>query len=70
MNSSSHGMEREIRDLLQSDLAVKQQVIEFHHRYFSLGSVKTNSAIRNLRRHGYQLFYVNKYLEEYGFIKT
>ena len=59
-----------IHDLVQSDLEVKQLAIEFHHRYFRFGFLKTRLAIRMLRRHGYELFYVGKHAEEFGFLKV
>lgn len=59
-----------LRDLVRSDLTVRQLVVEFHHRYFRFGAVKTRLAIRMIKRHRFQLFCVSKYAEEFCFLKT
>ena len=59
-----------ISDLLNSDLQVKQLAGEFQHGRFRFGNLKTRAAIRNLRKHGYEFFYVGKNAEEFGVLKA
>jgi Methyltransferase FkbM domain len=58
-----------LEDLLVSGLAVKQVLVEFHHRRAEIGVEKTKRAIRCLNEAGYRIFSVSASGEEYGFRK-
>jgi FkbM family methyltransferase len=58
-----------IEDLVGSDIAVGQLLIEFHHRWPEVGIAKTKNAIRQLNRAGYRIFGSSASGEEYGFLK-
>jgi FkbM family methyltransferase len=58
-----------LEDLLGSGLAVKQVLVEFHHRRAEIGVEKTKRAIRCLNEAGYRIFSVSASGEEYGFRK-
>lgn len=56
-----------LADLLQSGIRVDQLLVEFHHRWPSVGVGKTRAAIRELNRAGYYIFNVSPNGEEYSF---
>lgn len=58
-----------LADLLGCKIAVKQLLVEFHHRWPEVGVRKTKEAIVALNRSGYKIFNVSASGEEYGFIK-
>lgn len=58
-----------IENSLESNLDIKQILIEFHSRFFPNGNTKTKNAIRSLEKHGYRLFAISDSLEEASFIK-
>ena len=57
-----------IEDLVNSDIRPKQLLIEFHHRFPSVGIEKSKSAIKKLNKLGYLIFSVSDSGEEYSFI--
>jgi FkbM family methyltransferase len=57
-----------IDDLISSGLLPTQLLVEFHHRFPSIGIKKTNDAIVKLRKVGYKIFSVSPSHEEFGFI--
>jgi len=59
-----------IDDLISKKLQPKQLLIEFHHRFKNIGLKATTTAINNLRKFGYKVFYVSKTGEEISFIHT
>jgi FkbM family methyltransferase len=59
-----------IEDMLQSNVDVRQILVEFHHRFKNIGIEKTKEAIMSLRRHGYRLFAVSEDGQEYSFLLT
>jgi FkbM family methyltransferase len=58
-----------IDDLLMQRLPVGQILVEFHHRFPSIGRQKTIGALRALDRAGYRIFSVSASRREYGFIR-
>lgn len=58
-----------IEDLLQAKLDVRQLLVEFHHRFKSIGKDKSNSIIRKLNDSGYRIFFVSEKGREYSFLK-
>ena len=56
-------------DLLQSDLQVRQILVEFHHRFPGLSLAMTKRAARELRSRGYKLIHLSPWCEEMAFIK-
>jgi hypothetical protein len=56
-----------LADLLAGPVAVKQLLVEFHHRWPEVGIAKTKHAIRMLHKAGYRIFSVSPSGEEYGF---
>jgi FkbM family methyltransferase len=56
-------------DLLQSDLQVRQILVEFHHRFPELNFAMTKQAVRELRSRGYKLIHLSPWCEEMTFIK-
>jgi hypothetical protein len=59
-----------IDDLLRSEIEIHQLLIEFHHRFPSLGIKKTRQAVEKLRNAGFALFNVSQIGEEFSFINT
>lgn len=57
-----------IYDMLQHDILPTLLLVEFHHRFKSIGAKKTKEAVRALRAAGYQLFSVSPIGEEFCFI--
>lgn len=56
-----------LSDLLRSGIHVDQLLVEFHHRWQSVGKEKTSAIIRELNQAGYYIFSVSSSGEEYGF---
>lgn len=64
------GAEYEVlSDLLASGVAVRQLLVEFHHRWKDVGLDRTRSAIQDLNRAGFRIFHVSAAGEEYSFLK-
>lgn len=57
-----------IENLAKSKVRPEQILIEFHHRFPTVGCRKTKAAIRTLQSLGYSLFSVSKTGEEFSFI--
>lgn len=57
-----------IDDLAKSNVRPRQILVEFHHRFPSVGVKRTQDAVEKLRSIGYQLFSVSDSAEEFGFI--
>lgn len=63
------GAEYEVLDeILDQRLAIRQILVEFHHRFPEVGLESTRRAVRNLNAAGYRIFFVSDNGEEYGFI--
>ena len=59
-----------IPTILNSDVVVKQILIEFHHRLIKNGAKLTNDSIALLDQHGFKLFAFSKNKEELSFINV
>ncbi len=59
-----------IEDLIKKGIKPHQLLIEFHHRFKNIGLKATKTAIKNLRKFGYKVFYVSKTGEEISFINS
>jgi FkbM family methyltransferase len=57
-------------DVLQSGIDIDQILVEFHHRFKSVGNDKTTQAIRKLNDEGYQIFFISDLGREYSFIRS
>ena len=57
-----------IDDLAPQPLLPEQLLIEFHHRFPSVGIGSTQAAVATLRSLGYRLFHVSPNGEEYAFL--
>lgn len=56
-------------DILGAGIAIRQILVEFHHRFPNVGVQQTVNATAKLRRAGYDLFAVSDNGEEYSFLK-
>ena len=59
-----------LADLIHEGLEVPQLLVEFHHRFASVGIEKTREALNTLNRNGYKIFSVSPTGEEYSFIRV
>ena len=59
-----------IEDIINSSIPISQILIEFHHRFESIGIGMTQQAISSLNRAGFSIFNVSASGEEISFIKT
>lgn len=57
-----------ISSILESDVVIKQILIEFHHRMFDNGAKLTRNSILLLRNYGFELFAHSDTMEELSFI--
>jgi len=63
------GAEYEVLDdVLASGLAVRQILVEFHHRFPEIGVDRTRHAVNALNAAGYRIFFASDSGEEYSFI--
>ena len=63
------GAEYEVLDdLAASGIRPEQLLIEFHHRFASVGNERTAAALRLLHAIGYRIFHIAPSGREYGFI--
>ena len=58
-----------IQDFLNSNVDVRQILVEFHHRFDRLNMKKTREAICALRSKGFKIFYISPNGEEYSFTR-
>ncbi len=59
-----------IDDLIKSEIPVRQLLVEFHHRFPTIGPAKTRRAIALLRQHGFRIFAVSPSCNEYGLLNV
>lgn len=59
-----------IQDLIDQCLPVRQILVEFHHRFPSVGIKKTREAIASLNDAGYRIFFVSDNGEDFAFLKA
>lgn len=57
-----------IPSILESDIIIKQILVEFHHRMFDNGAKLTRASIALLNNHGFELFAYSDTMEELSFI--
>ena len=57
-----------IDDLLRSELEIGQILVEFHHRFDSVGNSKTLRAVEQLNAAGYRIFFISDLGREYSFV--
>ena len=58
-----------IEDMLKSGIEVRQLLVEFHHRFSSIGKQKSKDIIEKLNSHGYRIFFISEKGREYSFVK-
>lgn len=64
------GAEYDVIDyIIDKKIDVKQILVEFHHRFPTIGIAKSKNAINKLKLAGYKIFHVSVTGEEYSFIK-
>ena len=59
-----------IDSLVESTVRPRQLLVEFHHRFESIGLHKTKAAVEALRGAGYDLVYITDSGEEYSFLQA
>ncbi|MEZ6123687.1 MAG: FkbM family methyltransferase [Planctomycetaceae bacterium] len=59
-----------VRDLLGCGIRPGQILIEYHHRFPSIGIQRTLDSMNEIRQAGYQLFSVSESRLEFGFIRN
>lgn len=59
-----------IEDIIHASVPITQVLIEFHHRFDSVGIAMTRQAISRLNGAGYRIFNVSASGEEMSFIKS
>jgi len=57
-----------VKDIISSNINIKQICIEVHHRFPDIGINKTKAMVKELRQAGYKLAAVSKSKEEYTFV--
>lgn len=57
-----------IDEVVSLEHPVKQIVLEFHHRFESIGNRRTVEAVTKLNNAGYRIFYISATGREYSFI--
>jgi FkbM family methyltransferase len=57
-----------IEDMIQREIRPGQIIVEFHHRFPEIGLSMTKKAIRELKKAGYRIFYIDPKGEEFSFI--
>jgi len=55
-------------DILEQRLAIRQILVEFHHRFPEVGLDSTRRAVTKLNAAGYRIFFVSDSGEEYSFV--
>jgi len=58
-----------ITDLLEQQVDVRQLLVEFHHRFRTIGLKKTRDAVRALSQAGYRVFDVSASGREFSFLR-
>lgn len=57
-----------IANMMDNGIRPAQLLVEFHHRFKSVGFQATKEAVCRLHNAGYRIFYVSHTAREYGFI--
>jgi FkbM family methyltransferase len=58
-----------LHDTLRRAIFPEQILVEFHHRFATIGKHRTEEAVAALRNAGYQIVYISPSGREYGFIR-
>jgi hypothetical protein len=58
-----------IKDMLFSNVPVRQIPVEFHHRFPGVPLSQTEHAVRALIEHGYKIFHISQTGKEYSFLR-
>lgn len=65
------GSEYDVIDyILESNIVIKQLLVEFHDRYLHDGVSKTKESIAKLSSHGFKVFAISDSLQEISFINS
>lgn len=59
-----------IVDIISSGIRPRQLLVEFHHKFPSLGLKSTRKTVRSLMRERYRIFYISPRGEEYSFVRV
>lgn len=59
-----------IADVVNSKVEIDQILVEFHHRFKSVGNEMTIEAVNMLNKAGYKIFFISDLGREYSFIKN
>jgi len=59
-----------IDQLVENRIPVRQLLVEFHHRWKSIGGRRTLDAIARLNSMGYRIFFISETGREYSFLKV
>ena len=59
-----------IEDLVASAIPIRQLLVEYHHRFASVGASHTEDSIKLLEDSGFRLFNISESGEEYSFLRT
>lgn len=59
-----------LADMINERIPVRQLLVEFHHRFPTVGARKTKEAIRLLRAQGFRIFWISPTCNEYSFWNT
>lgn len=57
-----------IDDIIESEIEIKQLLVEFHHRFKGISIGKTRQALSRLKQKGYKIFAISDYGNQYSFI--
>lgn len=55
-------------DILSSGFTINQLLLEFHHAYATIPYAKTLDAVTQIKRAGFDLFYISERTYEMSFI--
>lgn len=58
-----------IENILSEGIQISQLLIEYHHRFETVGNAKTEASLALLEKHGFKLFCISDSAEEYSFVK-
>lgn len=58
-----------VEDLVGERLPIRQLLVEYHHRFASIGNSKTQASLDLLNANGYRLFCISESAEEYSFVR-
>lgn len=59
-----------LEDLVRERIPVRQLLIEFHHRFSSIGTEKTKEALATLEGYGFRVCYMCPRMQIFTFVRT